>query len=225
MNLEKVERLLNPDPMLLEMGVERLSSGVLHVAARTDMHGCKGRMLDWWFGWLETTQHYVWWHPGDHISSAWEGWSPGRYVGAVHVVDERLGGDEVLSLQIQFRPPAEHFSQASLDAAFRSGAATALVCGRVGIGDQVPRDGEGRVLGSRLFHVARDTPFGCVLRSHFFLGVDLPGGPEERRDAVPDEVGLGLMKHAYSEFFMLSRFLPSLYAAENREREPVPFPW
>ena len=42
---------------------------------------------------------------------------------------------------------------------------------------------------------------------------------------MPDDVGLGLMKHAYSEFFMLSRFLPSLYVAENRERQPVPLPW
>lgn len=223
MELEEVDRLLNPDPMALEMGIERLPSGTLHVAARTDMHGCAGRMLQWWFGWLETTQHYVWWHPGDHVSSAWENWSPGRYIGAVHVVDERLGGEEVLSLNIQFREPAELLSRAGLDAAFESGAVTGLVCGRVGVGKQAPRDDHGRMLGGRLFHVARDTSFGCVLRSHFFLGVDLPA--EERRAAVPDEMGLGLLKHAYSEFFVLSRFLPSLFHAESREREPAPLPW
>jgi hypothetical protein len=33
------------------------------------------------------------------------------------------------------------------------------------------------------------------------------------------------MKHAYSEFFYLSRFLPSLYIAEQRELEAVPVPW
>ena len=42
---------------------------------------------------------------------------------------------------------------------------------------------------------------------------------------LPDEVGLGLMKHAYSEFFYLSKFLPSLYIAEQRDTEPVPQPW
>lgn len=225
MDLNEVERLLDPEPMPLEMGIERLPSGALHVAARTDMHGCKGRMFNWWFGWLETTQHYVWWHPGDHLSSAWENWAPGRYIGAVHVVDERLGGSEVLHLNIQFRQPTEFMSSGALDAAFESGNVSAVVCGRVGIGETVPRDPKGRVLGSRLFHIARDTSFGCVLRSHFFLGVDIPGGPEERRTAIPDEIGLGLIKHAYSEFFMLSRFLPSLYHAEMREKDAVPFPW
>jgi len=33
------------------------------------------------------------------------------------------------------------------------------------------------------------------------------------------------MKHAYSEFFYLSRFLPSLYIAERRESEQIPLPW
>jgi hypothetical protein len=33
------------------------------------------------------------------------------------------------------------------------------------------------------------------------------------------------MQHAYTEFHYLSKFLPSLYIAENRELEPPPFPW
>jgi DAPG hydrolase PhiG domain len=74
-------------------------------------------------------------------------------------------------------------------------------------------------------HVARDTPYGCVLRSRFWLGAGLGGSPEELRALFPDEVGLELMKHAYSEFFYLSRFLPSLYIAEQRESEPAPLPW
>lgn len=225
MEVEEVDRLLDPGPMPLEMGFERPPSGVLHAAARTDMHGCKGRMLDWWFGWLETTQQYVWWHPGDHVSSAWENWSPGRYVGAVHVVEERFAGGDVVPAMAQFRPPAELFSADRLDAAFESGAVSAVVCARAGVGERAPRDEEGRVLGGRLLHVARDTPFGCVLRSHVFLGVDIPGGPQERLAAVADDIGPGLVHHMYSEFALLSRFLPSLYHAECRERELVPLPW
>jgi hypothetical protein len=39
------------------------------------------------------------------------------------------------------------------------------------------------------------------------------------------EVGLGLMRHANTEFKYLSRFLPSLYIADRREDEPVELPW
>ena len=35
----------------------------------------------------------------------------------------------------------------------------------------------------------------------------------------------GLMRHATSEFTKLSRFLPSLYNAEQRETEAVPDSW
>jgi DAPG hydrolase PhiG domain len=57
-----------------------------------------------------------------------------------------------------------------------------------------------------------------VLRSRFWLGADAP-------EPVPEPVGLGLMQHAYTEFHYLSKFLPSLYIAENRETEDPPFPW
>ena len=54
-------------------------------------------------------------------------------------------------------------------------------------------------------------------------GSGLP--PDALRAAIPDEVGLGLMRHAHTEFKYLSRFLPSLYIADQREAEPVDLPW
>jgi hypothetical protein len=225
MELREIDALLDPRPLPLEMGVERLPSGALHVAVRTPMAGCKGRMLTWWFGWLETSQHYSWWHPADHVSSAWENWAPGRYIGAVHVVEERLGGEEVYPLRIQFREPEEFFTPAVLREAMASGKVSAVVSGRVGVGREVERDAAGRILGGRLFHVARDTAYGMTLRSHFYLGADLPGTPEEVARAVPEAMGLGLMQHSHSEFAFLARFLPALYHAENRDREEIPFPW
>ena len=39
--------LLDPAPMRLETGIQRREDGTLLVAVRTDLHGCKGRMLDW----------------------------------------------------------------------------------------------------------------------------------------------------------------------------------
>lgn len=72
-----------------------------------------------------------------------------------------------------------------------------------------------------MLHVARDTPFGCVLRSRFVLGLD---STDPHRDAG-DAVGLGLLKHCYTEFSFLSRLLPSLYYGERANGEAVPLPW
>lgn len=41
-----INELLSPQPLRLEMGLTRSTDGLLTVAIRTDLHGCKGRMLD-----------------------------------------------------------------------------------------------------------------------------------------------------------------------------------
>src|SRR5665648_540724 len=63
MEFSEAKRLLNPDPLPLEMGVERLPSGQLHVAVRTYMLGCTGEMFQWWFGSGPDARDYAWWHP------------------------------------------------------------------------------------------------------------------------------------------------------------------
>jgi DAPG hydrolase PhiG domain len=226
-DFSQADRLLDPSPLFLETGVERLESGVLHVAARTLMHGCTGAMFGWWFGWGCDTQQYAWWHPGDHVSSRWDNWEPGRNVGSEHVVEERLGGDEVLGLRIQFRDPAEFYSVGAIAAARASGDVSVLVNARIGTSLDPPRDPDGRVLGGRLLHVGRDSHFGMVLRSHFFLGHDLAGvqSPAELAKLIPDEAGLGLLKHANTEWLYLAEFLPALYHAENRATITPPAAW
>lgn len=224
MEFTEAHALLRPDPLPLEMGIERLPSGQLHVAARTDMPGCKGRMFEWWFTFGPLTREYSWWHPIDHVSSEWLDLEGGT-IGSTHVVDERLGADEVLSLKIRFHDPAEIFGAAPLREARERGDVTAAICANIGLSADPPRDAEGRPLGARLIHTARDTPFGCVLRSNFWLGAGLPLSPAELEAEIPDEVGLGLMKHAYTEFHYLSRFLPSLYIAERRDEEAPPVLW
>jgi hypothetical protein len=216
--LHEAQVLLDPKPLPLEMGIHRLTSGQLHVAARTDMYGCKGEMFEWWFRFAPDTQQYAWWHPLDHVSSAWRETNPRTFIGSTHVVEEKLGGDEVLKLHIRFEDPAGTFGEDAVRAAREQGHVSALVCGHVGFGDDFPRDDAGRPIGGRLAHVARDTEWGMVLRSRFWLGIGAP-------DPVPDEAGLGLMQHAYTEFHYLSKFLPSLYIAENRGAVEPPFPW
>ena len=44
-HLADLQPLLDPAPLRLETGITRLDNGLLVVAVRTDLHGCKGRML------------------------------------------------------------------------------------------------------------------------------------------------------------------------------------
>jgi hypothetical protein len=224
LELEHAAILLDPEPLALEMGIQRLPSGQLHVAARTDMPRCNGRMFEWWFRFAPDTQQYAWWHPIDHVSSRWLGTSPGTHVGSTHVVEEKLGGDDVYALQIHFIDEAETFGEAAAQARQR-GDVSGLVCATIGFGDDPARDGRGRPVGARLAHIARDTEDGMVLRSRFWLGAGLVLSPEKTAEANPESLGLGLMRHANTEFKYLARFLPSLYYAENRALEDIPMPW
>jgi len=228
MHTHHIDRLLDPTPMPLETGYERLPDGALHIACRTDLHGCTGEMLEWWFRFRPNTQHYVWWHPVDHVSSTWLDGREGTHVGSIHKVEEYFTGQPMAQLLIQFRDPTEFFDAKAYAAARAEKRISAAVCGRTGRSWDAARDAEGRMLGSRLFHIARDTPWGCALRSHFYLGHDLPAqgkSPAEVAAAVPDIAGIALLQHCYNEFTFLSRFLPSLFIAENRATHPVTVPW
>lgn len=229
MKLDEASALLNPYPLALETGVERLPDGVLHVAVRTDMHNCTGEMFEWWFRSRPDTQQYIWWHPIDHIYSVWEGeLRDDTHVGGIHVVKERLTELPTQDLLIQFREAGEFFDLAQYDEARGSGAVSAAVLGRTGFGHDAARDPEGAILGGRLLHVGRDVEWGLALRSHFYLGQDLPQlglSPDEVEAAVPTELGFALLQHAYNEFTYLSRFLRSLWLGENRDRLNITPPW
>ncbi|MFM2288795.1 MAG: hypothetical protein RL684_1938 [Pseudomonadota bacterium] len=229
MRLESCRPLLDPSPMSLETGYERFDNGVLHVACRTDLHDCTGEMFEWWFRFRPDTQKYIWWHPVDHVSSEWIEGSVGTHVGSIHVVEEFFTGLPAVKLSIQFRDSTEFFSASDYAEARRSGAVSASVCARIGLSHQPARDPAGAVLGGRLLHIGRDTPWGLALRSHFYLGQDLPAlgkSPSEISTIFSDEFGRGLLQHCYNEFTYLSRFLPSLYIAEHRATQPIKrLPW
>ena len=224
--LDQARVLLDPGPLRLETGVERLPSGQLHVAARTDMPDYKGRMLEWWFRFAPDTRQYAWWHPLDHVSSRWVETSPTTHVGSTHIVEERLGGSqEIYALQIHFIDPAEIFGADAVKEAKARGDVSAIVSAQIGIGPEPARDERGRPNMGRMSHIARDTPAGMVLRSRFWLGAGTGLSPEALAEAIPEAMGLQLMQHAHTEFKYLARFLPSLYAAENRDVEDVVLPW
>ena len=121
-------------------------------------------------------------------------------------------------LRIRFHDPAEIFGE-ELAAARKRGDISAAVTANVGMGPEPPRDEQGRPLGSRLIHLGRDTAFGLVLRSNFFLGwgIDDPD--------IPEQAGLNLIEHSHAEWLYLARFLPALYIAERRGVDPAPSAW
>ena len=221
-------RLLDPTPMPLELGFERVAGGVLHVAIRTDMHGCSGAMLDWWFGSSITDREYKWWHPLDHMTSTWKGNSTGTAVGSTHLVEERFTGSDPQKLSIQFRDPLEFFDADALAAARTAGSVSAIFCIRGGAGHAPMMTPDGLVLGTRLIHIARDTAWGLALRSHFFMGQDMAanGMPAEQIAAIfPDHHGAELLQHCYDEFTFLSRLLPSISGAEGESPAAIVRPW
>lgn len=228
MDLHEAGALLDPRPLPPEMGYERLPSGALHVAVRTDMHRCTGEMFEWWFRWRCDTEKYVWWHPVDHKFSAWRGEpSDATQVGSEHLVTEAISGLPARDLTVQFRDPEEFFDPEAYAKARESGAIIGAV-GRFGNSHTPPRPPDGRVLGGRLLHIARDTDWGTALRSHFYAGYDLPElghSPGEVARQVPDELGKALLQHAYDDFTFLSRFLPSLFVAEHRDSQLPRAPW
>lgn len=228
MNVSECARLLDPQPLSLETGYERLPNGVLHVACRTDLHDCTGDMFEWWFRFRPDTQKYIWWHPVDHVFSDWIECREGTHVGSIHVVEEFFTGLPAEKLSIQFRDATEFFDASAYRKARDTRAITAAVCARIGLSHSPPRDAAGRLIGGRLLHIGRDTPWGCALRSHFYLGQDLPElgkSPSEIAAIFSDEFGRALLQHCYNEFVFLSRFLPSLYLAENRKALKVQVPW
>ena len=205
---EQANDLLNPGYLPLESGYRRLEDGSLFVANLTMMAGCKGYMVDWWFGYLETSEHYRMWHPEDHVSLEWdEKWKPGRHVGATHFVHEYIGG-ELIKLKIQSLDPAELLDTSR----FEQAAVTGAVYARTGLLD-VP------VWTGHVLHLCRDTDEGCEMRSRFWLGdfdpPDIAPTREKTIELLPDKMGQGLLKHCVEEMRTLATFLPGLYARET----------
>ncbi|OWW22732.1 DAPG hydrolase family protein [Noviherbaspirillum denitrificans] len=222
--LSHIDSMLSPKPLHIETGISRLASGVLMVSIRTDLHGCKGRMLEWWFKFFETSQHIRWWHPHDHVEHG--GWDSNwirdkNYLGATIRITQALAEIPPVMGILKFRDPKEIFTPALVDDAFEKGDISALVYARLGFGDQVRLSDNGDPIDGHMVQMARDTPYGCVLRSRFYLGA----ASRQPEIDVPDQLGLNLLLHCYTEFTYLSRFLPSLYYGEHANGEKAPLPW
>ncbi|MEP5763280.1 MAG: hypothetical protein ABJ308_01735 [Halieaceae bacterium] len=214
MLFEELPRLLSPETLPYQSGVERLPNGILHVAVLTRMPGVTPRMLEWWFGdYLQTTEHYKRWHPRDHLWMAWEDKRLGTHVGAKHQVHEYIGG-KLNKLRIAFQPPQTFFGE---ELAQQPDAVA--ICAYAG---SLTRP----VDVGRMVHLALPKPWGCELHSRFWLGyvnsrndsslVNMLGNlPWVRRSLLSLTGGRALEVHCHEEMTTLAGFLPELYAAER----------
>ena len=197
--------------------IRRLPDASYLVAVRTPMPEVKVDMLRWWFSdFMQTTEHYSWWHPEDHIWMSWENKEPGEIIGASHLVHEYIGGN-LSKLRIQFVNSAEFFGYDAND------EDTFVICARVGLLDE-------EMNIAKMCHVVRNTLNGAEMRSRFWLGhvakrkgnktisslEGLIGNTFIMRLLVLNKQGaIGLKRHAEEEMKYLAALLPPLYGSQD----------
>ena len=209
---------IEPGYSSFETGVKRLPNGAFEVSALTRMPGVSADMVRWWFAdFLQTTEHYVLWHPDDHVWMGWENKQPGEIVGASHLVHEYIGG-EMQKLRIQFVDPALFFGRDPND------ENTFVICAHPGLLEEP-------IIGGKMCHIVRNTPWGAEMRSRFWLGyVAAREGNESHQNlltslantallrlfALNGDDAKGLMTHAIEEMGYLADVLPDLYAQRSK---------
>lgn len=230
MRFEECTPMLYCNPLMLETGVERLSSGGLHIAIRMCLENCTAAMLDWWFGCECDTDMYRLWHPGAHKFSKWGEYEPnhvpGNVIGSTHFIKESLGSSEVMDMQLKYLDPALLFGDELAKAKAR-GDADVVLYGWAGIGEnwECPRNEKGWPNFMQYVGVGRDTPYGLVLRNHYWFG-DMMGLPAEQvAQMCPDQLGLYMLEHDSNEFHILGKVIPSFYLRDNWDKlgEPEPY--
>ena len=192
MLFEEANQLLEPGYLPIETGFYRLSNGHMHLAVLTRMPRCKGKMVDWWFGYIDDAGKYKMWEPRSHVAFQWdENREPERYLGASCIVERKLGG-RLVNFRLYFHDPSEFLDSSRFDEA---GVGT-VICANAYNSENVPQ--------GRMIHFVRDTGYGCEMRSRFWL------------IKASDDECLELMQHCVEEMGNLADFLPELYIKKKR---------
>ena len=214
------EKTLVEDTGVYATEVRRLPDATYLVAVRTPMPEVKADMVRWWFSdFLQTTEHYSWWHPKDHVWMDWENKEPGKIKGASHLVHEYIGGD-LSKLRIQFVNPSEFFSYDPND------EDTFVICAIVGLLDE-------EINTAKMCHIVRNTLNGAEMRSRFWLGHVAKRDGNKTTFSIKGFVGNtalarllvvekqraeDLKHHAKEEMKYLADLLPQLYESEKEVR-------
>jgi len=202
--------------------VRRLPDASYLVAVRTPMPKVKADMVRWWFSdFLQTTEHYNWWHPKDHVWMDWENKKPGENTGSSHLVHEYIGG-ELSKLRIQFVNSAEFFGYEVND------ENTFVICARVGLLEE-------NINIAKMCHVVRNTADGAEMRTRFWLGHVAKREGNNTVSSIQGFIGNtalvrmftvnkknseDLQRHAQEEMKYLADLLPTLYESKKEVRSP-----
>ena len=214
------EKTLVEDTGVYATEVRRLPDATYLVAVRTPMPEVKADMVRWWFSdFLQTTEHYSWWHPKDHVWMDWENKEPGKIKGASHLVHEYIGGN-LSKLRIQFVNPSEFFSYDPND------EDTFVICAIVGLLDE-------EINTAKMCHVVKNTLNGAEMRSRFWLGHVAKRDGNKTTFSIKSFIGNttlarllvvdkqraeDLKRHAKEEMKYLADLLPQLYESEKEVR-------
>ena len=213
------EKTLIKDNSIYPNEIRRLPDASYLVSVRTPMIGVEAKMVRWWFSdFLQTSEHYKWWHPTDHVWMDWENKVPGEIIGSSHLVHEYVG-DDLSKLRIQFINPSELFGYDP------NNKDRFVICARVGML-------EVDINIAKMCHIVVNTQDGAEMRSRFWLGhVAKRSGDEtvpsmlgfigntaiSRIFAVNKKTANDLQQHAKEEMTFLAELLPNLYKSENSE--------
>lgn len=196
MLFEEAGQLLEPGYLPIETGYYRLPNGQMHVAVLTRMPGCKGEMVDWWFGYLPDSETYRMWYPESHLGLKWDSQRrSGQYKGSSYIIEEKLGG-EVLKLRIHFHDPYEFMDTSG----FEEAGFGVVIYANVYDFEKNPR--------GRIIHVVRDLSYGCEMRSRFWLF------------KASETEGRKWMHHCIEQMGNLADFLPGLYGKKIGDNKP-----
>jgi len=199
--------------------VRRLPDASYLVAVRTPMLDVKAEMVRWWFAdFLNTTEHYTWWHPEDHVWMDWENKKSGEVIGSSHLVHEYIGS-ELSKLRIQFIDSSEFFG---FDP---NNEDTFVICAKVGLLEE-------EINTAKMCHVVRNTETGAEMRSRFWLGHVAKRDGNKTIRSIEGLVGNmalvrlflieqqvnpeDLKRHAIEEMTYLAELLPHLYKSKNK---------
>lgn len=131
-----------------------------------------------------------------------------------------------MDMQLKYLDPAEIFGE-ELSKTKERGDADVVLYGWAGIGEnwKCPKDDKGRPNFMQYVGVGRDTPYGLVLRNHYWLADELGVPAEQAEQMAPEQLALYLMEHDSNEFHILGKVIPSFYLRDNWEKlgEPEPY--
>jgi hypothetical protein len=193
MVIEEGKELLKPGYLPVETGYYHLPNGNILMRTLTRMPRCKGEMVDWFFGYMDS-EIYRLWEPDHHESFEWvDGWRPGHYIGASHVTREYIGA-ELKEVKATFIDPVKFFDTSK----FEEANVGAVIISQFHFND-VP-------VGYTVFFV-RDTDFGCELRHRAWM-------PKN----TIEEAAMEMLTHSISGMGNLADFLPDLYAKRNPDK-------